>query len=154
MVGNFENVDVDGTEIALGGNLDVAGHQQFCSRGPGKDDDRLVVGTVITALGTEHLKRQSAHVNMRPGGRGDDWHRSCDQLSCDSVPSGVGVTLATLPHFPDRYPTGQSKEAEDVVVVRVGGNNQAQVIDAILIHCLPEQARIGPAIHQDGLAVG
>lgn len=114
----------------------------------------MVVGTVISALGTEHLKRQSAHVNVRTGSRGDDWHRRCDQLSCDCVPSGVGVTLATLPHFFDRYPTGQSDEAADVVVVGVGGNNQAQVIDAILIHCLPEQARIGPAIHQDGLAVG
>ncbi|HJQ95119.1 MAG TPA: hypothetical protein VJ935_05355 [Acidimicrobiia bacterium] len=154
MVGNLENVDVDGPEIALGGDLDVASHQQRCSRGPGKDDDRLVVGAVITALGTEHLKRQSAHVNMGPGCRGADWHRSCEQLSCDCVPGGVGVTLAALPHFPDRHPTGQSDEAEDVVVVGVGRNNQAQVVDPILIHCLPEQARIGPAIDQHALAIG
>ena len=153
MVGNLENVDVDGTEIALGGDLDVAGQQQRCSRGPGENDDRLVVGAVIAAPRTEHLKRQSADINMCPGCRGDDWHRSCHQLSCDFVPGGIGVTLATLPDFPDRYPTGQPDEAEDVVVMGVGGNNQAQLVDPVFIHCLPEQARIGPAIHQHGLAV-
>jgi hypothetical protein len=63
------------------------------------------------------------------------------------------VTLATLPHFPDRYPTGQPDEAEDVVVMGVGGNNQAQLVDPVFIQCLPEQARIGPTIHQHGLAV-
>ena len=83
----------------------------------------MVVGAVITALGTKHLKRQSAQVNTRPRYRGDDWHRGCHQLSCDCVPGGIVVTLATVPHFADRYPTGQPDEAEDVVVVGVGGNN-------------------------------
>jgi hypothetical protein len=72
VVGNLENVDVDGTKITLGGDLDVTGHQQRCSRGQGENDDRLVVGAVIAALRTEHLKRQSTHVNMCSGCRGDD----------------------------------------------------------------------------------
>lgn len=153
VVRNLENVDVDSTEIALGGDLDVTGHQQRCSRGPGKDDDRLVVGAVIAALGTEHLERHSAHFKTRPEYRGDDWHRCCHQLGCDYVPGGIWVTLATLPHFPDGYATGQPDEAHDMVVVGVSGNNQAQLVDPVFIHCFPEQARIGTAINQHRLAV-
>jgi hypothetical protein len=153
MVGNLENVDVDGTEIALGGDLDVTGHQQRGSRGLGKDDDRLVVGAVIAALGTEHLERHSAHLKAGARYRGDDWHRCCHQLSCDYVPGGIGVTLATLPNFPDRNATSQPDEADDVVVVGVSCNNQTQPVDPVFIHCLPEQARIGAAINQHGLAV-
>ena len=53
---DLEKVDVNGAKIALGRNFDVAGHQQRCMGGPGQDDDRLVVGSVIATLGTEHLK--------------------------------------------------------------------------------------------------
>jgi hypothetical protein len=121
---------------------------------PNEDHDRLVIGVVKATLGAKHLKN---HPSQTEAGSDDwvgHWNRRRLHLVHDLVPVGIGVVLARFPKLVDRQSLCQSHQPGDVVVMGVGGNDQSETFDPILIKRLPQQARIGSAVDKNGLSTG
>lgn len=154
MVGNLENVDIDWVEVDLGGDLDVACHQKRGTLRLREDNDRLVIGAVIAPLGSQHLENHPLQAEAGPDTWGHHWNRCGLQLVSDLVPGGIGVVVTRFPYLGNRESRCESDQPGDVVVMGMGGNDQSQACDPVLIKRLPEQARIGPAVDEYGLPTG
>lgn len=148
VVGNLEHVDIDWVEFELGGHLHVAGHQERGTRRPGEDDDRLVIGAVVAPLGSEHFENHPRQAEAGPDTWGHHWNRCGLHFLGDPVPGGIGVMVTGFPYLGDRDSRCESDEPGDVVVMGMGGNDQSQPSDTVLIERLPEPAGIGPAVDQ------
>lgn len=154
VVGNLENVDIDWVELELGGDLHVACHQERGTRRPDEDDDRLIIGAVVAPLGSQHLENHPRQAEACPDPWGHHWYRCGLHLLCDPVPGGIGVVVTGFPYLADRESLRESDQPGDVVVMGMGGNDQSQATDPILIERLPEPAGIGPAVDKDRLPTG
>ena len=121
---------------------------------PSEDHDRLVIGIVIATLGAKHLENHPGQTEAGSDARVRHWNRRRLHLVPDLVPRRIGVVLARFPKLVDRQSLCQSRQPGDVVVMWVGGNDQSETFDPILIERLPQQARIGSAVDKYGLSAG
>lgn len=153
-MGNLEHVRRQRAQLPLGDDFDVARKEQGGPCHFGQDHQRLIVGRGVAAQRAEHTECDAPYPHD-PAGR---WylHGDASRRSGRAERSKAVLRLGQwgMPETIHRESLHDAQEAREVVLVRVGEDDQVQTRHPVAMQLLHQQGGVGSAVDQYRRPVG